>query len=111
MLDRTLKSLGGASALAQTVAQDLPTYSTQIYIRGLLFLFFGITFQIDHQLSPDFDNVDAYNLIASMIREELISIFMRSVADQYPQTHSAWSTKCSLTLLTTSTKSNLDTDA
>ena len=87
MLDRTLKSLGGASAIAQTVAQDLPTYPTQAYIRGLLFLFFGITFQMNHQLNPDIDNVNAYNFIAGMIREEMISIFMRFVADQYTLRH------------------------
>lgn len=69
MFERTLKSLGGASAIAQTVAQDLPTYPTQVYIRGLLFLFFGITFQMNHELNPDIDNMLAYYFILGMIRE------------------------------------------
>lgn len=88
MLQHTLKSLGGAWAIAETVVQDLPNYPTQIYIRGLLYQFFGILFQENHQLNPHPDNVAAYNLIASMNQEKIISIPIRSVANQYNQTHS-----------------------
>ena len=52
MMSHVLDSLGGTNAIAQTVVQDLPTYPTQKYIRGLLFLFFGITFFTDHQINP-----------------------------------------------------------
>lgn len=52
MMSHVLDSLGGANAIAQTVVQDLPTYSSQTYVRGLLFLFFGITFLSDHQINP-----------------------------------------------------------
>lgn len=102
MLEHTLKSLGGASAIAQTVAQDLPNYPSQTYIRGLLYLFFGITFQWNHQLDPDVNNVDAFNSISSMMHEEIISILIPIVADQYLQTHSPRSIKCSHTLVSTS---------
>ena len=63
MENHVLDSLGGANAIAQTVVQDLPTYQTQTYIRGLLFLFFGITFLADHSINPDStqNNLDAYN--------------------------------------------------
>ena len=67
MLEHTRQSLSGASALAQTVVQELPNYSTQPYIRGLLYLFFGITFQWNYQLNPDLDNVHAFSFISSMI--------------------------------------------
>lgn len=63
MMQPTLKSLGGVSAIAQTLVQNLPSYPTQQEIRGLLFLFFGITFQANHQLNPATDNVNAYNNI------------------------------------------------
>ena len=70
MLQRTQMSLGGAWALSQTVADDLPNYSSQTYIRGLLFLFFGITFQENHELNPDQNNVNAFNFIAGMVQEK-----------------------------------------
>ena len=70
MLQRVQMSLGGAWALSQTVADDLPNYSSQTYIRGLLFMFFGITFQENHELNPDGNNVDAFNFIAGMVQEK-----------------------------------------
>ena len=70
MLQRVQMSLGGAWALSQTVANDLPNYSSQTYIRGLLFLFFGITFQENHELNPDGNNVNAFNFIAGMVQEK-----------------------------------------
>ena len=92
MMAHTIGSLGGALAVAQTVAQNLPNYPTETYIRALLFLFFGITFQANHQLRPDVDNVNAFNNITSMAREGTTSIFIRSVAKQYTQILSPWST-------------------
>ena len=67
MWNYTLGSLGGAWAIAQTVSRDLPNYPTNTYIRGLLFLFFGITFEASHQLNPDQDNVNAFNNIIGMV--------------------------------------------
>lgn len=92
MMTHTLGSLGGTSAVAQTVAQNLPNYPTETYIRALLFLFFGITFQANHQLNPDADNVNAFRNITSMARKATMSIFMQSVANQYTQILSPWST-------------------
>lgn len=62
-MNHVLDSLGGANAIAQTVVQDLPSYPTQTYVRGLLFLFFGITFLSDHQINPDpgQNNENAYD--------------------------------------------------
>lgn len=67
MMKYVLKSLGGANAIAQTAVLELPTYPTQINVRGLLFLFFGITFLEDHQINPDPDqgNVLAYQVVLS----------------------------------------------
>ena len=70
MLQHSLTSLGGAWALSQTVADDLPNYYSQTYIRGLLFLFFGITFLENHELNPDQNNVNAFNHIAGMVQEK-----------------------------------------
>lgn len=67
MMLHTLNSLGGAWAVAQTTSQNLPSYPTETYIRGLLFLFFGITFQADQQLNADPNNVNAYNAILSTV--------------------------------------------
>ena len=68
MLQRSLTTLGGARALSRTVTDDLPNYYSQTYIRGLLFLFFGITFQENHELNPDVNNVNAFNHIAGMVQ-------------------------------------------
>ena len=67
MISHVLDSLGGANAISQTVVEDLPTYATQTYVRGLLFLFFGITFLADHEINPDpgENNQNAYNDILS----------------------------------------------
>lgn len=67
MLQRSFNSLGGAYAVSQTTVRDLFNDLSQTYIRGLLFLFFGITFQQSHQLNPDENNVDPFNLIISAI--------------------------------------------
>ena len=53
MMQYVLKALGGANAIAQTAILELPTYPTQINVRGLLFLFFGITLLENHQINPD----------------------------------------------------------
>ena len=73
MMPFVLKSLGGANAIVQTVLQDLPTYPTQIYVRGLLFLFFGITFLADHQINPIAreGNENAYNNILRRAKMDL----------------------------------------
>ena len=60
MMSHVLDSLGGTNAIAQTVVQDLPTYSNQMYIRGLLFLFFGITFFTDHQINPGLNHTNQF---------------------------------------------------
>ena len=74
MMSHVLDSLGGANAIAQTVVQDLPTYVTQTYVRGLLFLFFGITFLADHEINPDpgQNNQNAYNDILSWFQIDLL---------------------------------------
>ena len=74
MISHVLDSLGGANAIAQTVVEDLPTYATQTYVRGLLFLFFGITFLADHEINPDpgQNNQDAYNDILSRVQIDLL---------------------------------------
>ena len=74
MMNHVLDSLGGANAIAQTVVQDLPTYATQTYVRGLLYLFFGITFLADHEINPDpgQDNQNAYNNISSWVQIDLL---------------------------------------
>ena len=77
MLQRSLTSLGGAWALSQTVADDLPNYSSQTYIRGLLFLFFGITFQENHELNPDESNMNAFNFITGMVQEITLRAYTR----------------------------------
>ncbi|KAM0799915.1 hypothetical protein BDR22DRAFT_973322 [Usnea florida] len=61
MMSHVLKSLGGSWAISKTVSQDLPSYPTSPYIRGLMFLFFGITFRANRQISPSNGNVQAYN--------------------------------------------------
>ena len=68
MMSHVLKSVGGSWAISKTVLQDLPSYPTSTYIRGLMFLFFGITFRANHQISPSAGNVQAYNDIISMRR-------------------------------------------
>ena len=74
MISHVLDSLGGANAIAQTVVEDLPTYATQTYVRGLLFLFFGITFLADHEINPDpgQNNQNAYNDILSGVQFDIL---------------------------------------
>ena len=95
MMQHTLDSLGGVYAISQTVAQDLPSYPTQTYIRGLMFVFFGITFQANHQINADTENVNAYNDITSMSGEDQIFICKRSPADADLQTGLTQSIACS----------------
>ena len=72
MLPYVLKSLSSVNAIVQTVVQDLPTYPTQIYVRGLLFLFFGIIFRTDHQINPDsLENQNAYDNILGRAKMDL----------------------------------------
>lgn len=76
MMSHVLDSLGGANAIAQTVVQDLPTYLSQTYVRGLLFLFFGITFLSDHQINTDpaQNNQNAYNDILRRARTGFLRV-------------------------------------
>lgn len=82
MMQHTLASLGGVLSIVDSVNRNISNYPTQVSTRGLLFLFFGITFQENHQLTTDADNLNAYNNIRSMDRERTISISRLSVANQ-----------------------------
>ncbi len=89
MQNQVLDSLGGANAIAQTVVQDLPTYPTQTYVRGLLFLFFGITFLADHSINPEpvQDNLNAYNRILRRASKELPSLSVLSTDAHFRKFH------------------------
>lgn len=82
MMQHVLASLGGALTILDSVNRNISNYPTQVSTRGLLFLFFGIIFQENHQLDPDEDNLNAYKNIAGMDREETMSNSRRSVANQ-----------------------------
>lgn len=62
-MQHTLASLGGVLSIVDSVNRNISNYPTQVSTRGLLFLFFGITFQENHQLTTDADNLNAYNNI------------------------------------------------
>ena len=89
MGNQVLDSLGGANAIAQTMVQDLPTYPTQTYVRGLLFLFFGITFLADHSINPDpvQNNLNAYNNILRRASNEFPSVSVLSSDAHFRKFH------------------------
>ena len=89
MMNHVLDSLGGARAIAQTVVQDLPTYPDQTYIRGLLFLFFGITFLADHSINPDStqNNINAYNDILRRAKQRPLRVLEFFADDLFRKFH------------------------
>ena len=87
MLDRVFKSLGGANAIAQTMVQDLPTYPNQTYVRGLLFLFFGITFLEDHSINPIQDGLETYKRVLRRASNELPPVSVLSTDAHFRKFH------------------------